>query len=74
MIRKYHKHKLRTNPQHHKEDTHKNRQSPVRQIKHSKQFPFPHEDDFKNRINIRGSFFMFVESGCISTNVEFTVP
>ena len=23
--------------------------------------------------NIRGSFFMFVESGCISTNIEFTV-
>ena len=23
---------------------------------------------------IRGSFFMFVESGCISTNKEFTVP
>ena len=23
---------------------------------------------------IRGSFFMFVESGCISTNIEFTVP
>ena len=22
---------------------------------------------------IRGSFFMFVESGCISTNIEFTV-
>ena len=25
-------------------------------------------------IVIRGSFFMFVESGCISTNIEFTVP
>ena len=24
-------------------------------------------------IYIRGSFFMFVESGCISTNIEFTV-
>ena len=24
--------------------------------------------------NIRGSFFMFVESGCISKNIEFTVP
>ena len=24
--------------------------------------------------HIRGSFFMFVESGCISTNIEFTVP
>ena len=24
--------------------------------------------------NIRGSFFMFVESGCISTNIEFKVP
>ena len=23
---------------------------------------------------IRGLFFMFVESGCISTNIEFTVP
>ena len=26
------------------------------------------------KIKIRGSFFMFVESGCISTNIEFTVP
>ena len=24
--------------------------------------------------HIQGSFFMFVESGCISTNIEFTVP
>ena len=24
--------------------------------------------------NIRGSFFMFIESGCISTNIEFKVP
>ena len=23
---------------------------------------------------VRGSFFMFVESGCISTNIKFTVP
>ena len=23
---------------------------------------------------VRGSFFMFVESGCISTNIDFTVP
>ena len=23
---------------------------------------------------LRGSFFMFVESGCISRNIEFTVP
>ena len=25
-------------------------------------------------MEIRGSFFMFVESGCISTNIEFRVP
>ena len=25
-------------------------------------------------VHIRGSFFMFVESDCISTNIEFTVP
>ena len=24
--------------------------------------------------DVRGSFFMFVESGCISTNIEFTLP
>ena len=24
--------------------------------------------------HLRGSFFMFVESGCISTNIELTVP
>ena len=28
----------------------------------------------KKIYSIRGSFFMFVESGCISTNIEFTVP
>ena len=27
-----------------------------------------------NKCYLRGSFFMFVESGCISTNIEFTVP
>ena len=25
-------------------------------------------------VYLRGSFFMFVESGCISTNVKVTVP
>ena len=25
-------------------------------------------------VALRGSFFMFVESGCISTNIEFKVP
>ena len=25
-------------------------------------------------IDIRGSFFMFIELGCISTNIKFTVP
>ena len=25
-------------------------------------------------LRVRGSFFMFVESGCISKNIEFTVP
>ena len=24
--------------------------------------------------SLRGSFFMFVESGCISKDIEFTVP
>ena len=28
----------------------------------------------KNISHIRGSFFMFVESGCIATNIDFTVP
>ena len=28
---------------------------------------------FIGEIYIRGSFFMFVESGCISTNIDFTV-
>ena len=23
---------------------------------------------------VRGSFFMFIELGCISTNIKFTVP
>ena len=31
--------------------------------------------NFKFSVNkVRGSFFMFIESGCISTNIEFTVP
>ena len=28
----------------------------------------------KTGAHIRGSFFMFVESGCISTNIKFAVP
>ena len=28
----------------------------------------------RSRKEVRGSFSMFVESGCISTNIEFTVP
>ena len=37
------------------------------------------EKIFERNINchgtaLRGSFFMFVESGCISTNIEFMVP
>ena len=39
MIRKYHNHKLQTDPWHHKEEPHNNHESPGRQTKQSNQGP-----------------------------------
>ena len=41
MIRKYHNHKLQTNPWHHKEEPHNNHETPGRQTKQSNQLSRP---------------------------------
>ena len=54
----------------------------VLRIKHKPMFAMFSQGNYKKRkreiatllTRIRGSFFMFVESGCISTNIEFKVP
>ena len=52
MIRKYHNHKLQTNPWHRKEEPHNNHETSGRQTKQSNQLPLPHQDDFKTRMDI----------------------
>ena len=49
MIRKYHNCKLQTNPQHRKEEPHKNHETLGRQTKPSNQLSLPHQDDCKTR-------------------------
>ena len=39
MIRKYHNHKLQTNPWHREEEPHNNHETPTRQTKQSSLFP-----------------------------------
>ena len=51
MIRKYHNHKLQTNPWH-RED-HNNHETPGRQTKQSNQLSLPHQDDCKTRMNVQ---------------------
>ena len=53
MIRKYHNHKLQTNPWHCEEEPHNNHQTPGRQTKQSNQLTLPHHDDCKTRIDIK---------------------
>ena len=42
MIRKYHNHKLQTNPWHREEEPHKNHETPGRQTKQSNPLSLPH--------------------------------
>ena len=53
MIRKYHNHKLQTNPWHREEEPHNNHETPGRQIKQSNQLSLPHQDDCKTRRDIK---------------------
>ena len=52
MIRKYHNHKLQTNPWHREEEPHNNHETPGRQTKQSNKLSLPHQDDCKTRRNI----------------------
>ena len=47
MIRKYHNHKLQTNPWHREEEPRNNHETPRRQAKPSGQLYLPHRDDCK---------------------------
>ena len=53
MIRKYHNHKLQTNPWHRKHEPHNDHETPGRQSKQSNQLSLPHQDDCKTRIDIK---------------------
>ena len=53
MIRKYHNHKLQTNPCHLEEEPHNNHETPGRQTKQSNQLPLPHQDDCKTKRDIK---------------------
>ena len=53
MIRKYHNHKLQTNPRHCEEEPYNNRDTPGRQTKRSNQLSLPHQDDCKTRRDIK---------------------
>ena len=53
MIRKYHNHKLHTNPWHCEEEPHNNYKTPGRQTKQSNQLSLPHQDDCKTRMDIK---------------------
>ena len=45
MIRKYHNHKLQTNPWYREEEPLNHHETPGRQIKQSNQLSLPHQDD-----------------------------
>ena len=47
MIRKYHNHKLQTNPWYREEEPHSNHETPGRQTNQSNQLSLPHRDDCK---------------------------
>ena len=47
MIRKYHNHKLPTNPWHRKDGPHNNHEAPGKQTKQSNQLSPTHRDDCK---------------------------
>ena len=51
MIRKYHNHKLQTNPWHREKEPQNNHETPGRQSKQSNQLSIHHRDDFKTRMD-----------------------
>ena len=53
MIRKYHNHKLQTNPWHREEEPHSNHETPKRQTKQRNPLSLPHQDDCKTRRAIK---------------------
>ena len=53
MIRKYHSHKLQTNPRYREEESHNNHETPGRQKKQSNQLSLPHQNDCKARMNTK---------------------
>ena len=53
MIKKYHNHKLQTNPLHREEEPRNNQETPGRQTKQSNQLSLPHQDDCKTRMDIK---------------------
>ena len=59
MIRKYHNHKLQTNPQHREEESHNNHETPGRQAKQNNQIDevvaFQCRDEDKDQESIQSS-------------------
>ena len=53
MVRKYHNHKLQTNPWYRKEEPHNNHKTQERQTKQSNQLSLPHQDDCKTRLDTK---------------------
>ena len=53
MIRKYHNHKLQTNPWHREVEPHNNHKTPGRQTKQINQLSFPHRDDCEAKMDIK---------------------
>ena len=53
MIRKYHNHKLQTNPWHCEEEPHNNHRTPGRHPKQNNQLSLPHRDDCKTRMDTK---------------------
>ena len=52
MIRKYHNHKLQTNPWHGEKEPHNNHETLRRQTKQNNLFSLPHQDDCDTRMDI----------------------
>ena len=49
MIRKYHHHKMKTNPWHPEEEPHNNHETPGRQTQQINQLSLPNRDNCKTR-------------------------
>ena len=53
MIRKYHNHKLQTNPWYREEEPHNNHETQGRQNKKCNQLSLPHQDDCNTRMDTK---------------------